>query len=317
MEHKIGLRQRQAWICAGWSAVTACCICGVNWVWVLIGCGLVGIYHGYLERKSGANGLAAELVIRWNGVGRAVNAVILIWSVIMLAWTATLSDQAFPTVDGFPVLGWIMLALTGWGVQKGMKACARCCGVLCLFLLGLYGVILIFGLPDMRWMADTLPKGGWTEGLTVIGICLLPTAIWYAPGSGSQRRNLWVLFPVLLSGMLALVAAGILSPELAAEEETPLYLVAQSIRLFGVMERMESLLSAAILMGVFAQMSGLAVVCQCTADQLRPCRWSGIAACAGAGIVMLFVEWIPQMVLLVGNSVVWLLIPILVTQSRN
>ena len=72
----------------------------------------------------------------------------------------------------------------------------------------------------------------------------------------------------------------------AAIPPTPLYLAAQSVSLFGVMEHIEPLLSAAMTMGIFCLMASLTCAAQALADQLRPWKWSGALACLAAAAVM-------------------------------
>ena len=105
-------------------------------------CGGGGILYLY-GCPSALEGAAALLP-------KALAVPVLLWTVFAMAWTANLSVLAFPMHDGFPGLGWIVLALAAWGSRKGAAACAACAGVLCLFLLVLYGTVVVFAVPDVK-----------------------------------------------------------------------------------------------------------------------------------------------------------------------
>lgn len=320
MEHTIGERQRWAWLAAGLSGIAASRLCGFSWLWVLIGGLVVTGYYIYIDRKLDDDGLAVLMVKGLGGGGRILVLLTLLWTVLVMGWAACLADAAFPMVDGFPGLGWVLLALAAWGSQKGTGACARCSGVLCLFLTALYGVIVVFAVPDVdwNWLA---PRGGWKDGVWAAGLFLLPAGVWYVPCSRSRKGPAWqmaFLLPVFAAA-LAAVTVGVLSPELAAERPVPLYDLAQSVSVLGVVERIEPLLSAAMTMGLFALLSSLACACRGLLDQIRPWRWNGAAACVVSGGAMYLIRPLPLELLTVGAVVFWLLIPLLVVvlASKN
>ena len=112
------------------------------------------------------------------------------------------------------------------------------------------------------------------------------------------------------AAVLTAVTAGVLSPELAAARTVPLYDLAQSVSLFGVVERIEPLLSAAMTMGVFALLSALACAGQALADTLWPWTWSGSAVCAAAAGMMYLTRNVPPEVLTAGAVVFWFAVPV-------
>lgn len=299
MVQRMGERQRWAWLAGGLSVTVGACLCGLGWIWVLAGGLLVGLYYIYMDTALPAAGLAAQLP-------KAVAVVILLWLVAVMAWSANLADGAFPMIQGFPVLGWTMLALAAWGSRKGPAACARCAGVLCLFLLILYSIVVVFALPDVQ-VKNLAPYGQWKNGFWTAGLFLLPGAVWYLPCTRSRTKPAWIIgiaLPVA-AGLLAAVTAGVLSPLLAASLPSPLYTLAQSVSLFGVVERIEPLLSAAMVMGVFCLLSVMACACQC----LLPWKWTGAAACGIAAVLMGAAGTVDAMVVAVGNLVLFWALP--------
>lgn len=300
MKQKMGERQRWAWLAGGLSVALGVCGCGLGWLWVLVGGLITGLYYLYIERTVPTAGLASVLP-------KAVAVLVLIWTIVAMAWSANLADSAFPMVEGFPTLGWTMLALAAWGSWKGPRACAGCAGVLCLFLLILYGIVWAFALPDVE-LANLRPVEPWKNGLWAVGLFLLPAGVWFLPCRCEKRPGLWpaLLLPVAGAG-LAAVTAGVLSPLLASSLPSPLYALAQSISLFGVVERIEPLLSAAMTMGAFCLLSAMACACR----SLWPGKWSSVAACGVAAVLMGLAGKMPIVVLTIGGVLFWVAIPIL------
>lgn len=317
-DRSLGRRQRWAWLLAGWSGVTAICLCGSGWVWVLAGAAIVTGYDLLLDRLLPEGGLGAALCAGPGWSGRICSGLMYLWLVVELAWVGALADWAFPRTNGFPELGIVLLAVTAWGIWKGTAACARCGGVLCMAVLVLYGTVAAFALPDCRLEYGT-PQGEWSETVKVVGLCLIPTALWLLPRK-KEGRGTALPFTLLIplgAGALALICGAALSPELAAAEPVALYTLAQSISLFGVMERMEPLLSAAMTMSLLALLSILAAAARTAADQILPRRWTGAAACVLAMPVMLAARDMPWQLLAAGNGAVWVVLPLLCALRRR
>ena len=304
MDRRIGERQRWAWLAAGLSAAIAAKGCGFGWVWVAAAGLLVTGYYIYMDIKLQSLGVAAFLP-------RPLAISALLWLILLMAWTADLANGAFPMVRGYPVLGWTVLALAAWGARKGVAACARCAGVLCLFLAVLYGIIAVFAMPDVQ-IQYLLPAGNWQEGWMAVGLFLLPAAVWYLPCTRSKKRPAWqmaLLIP-LVSALLVAVTAGVLSPILARELPSSLYVLAQSVSLFGVVERIEPLLSAAMTMGVFCLVSVMACACMRLWGKVPLRKWSGVICCAAAAIIMKWVRNTDLMIVAAGNVVFGMLLPL-------
>jgi len=311
VDWKIGERQRWAWLAAGLSVAVAACACGFDWIWVLAGGLAVTGYYIYMDVRLPVKGLAVMLP-------RVLAAATLIWTVIAMAWTANLADRAFPMADGFPIMGWTVLALAAWGSWKGPAACARCTGVLCLFLAALYGVVVVFAVPDVQ-IEYLLPHGSWRDGLLAAGVFLLAGAVWYVPCTGSKKKAAWQMALLLpaFAGALAAVTAGVLSPALARSLPGPLYSLAQSVSLFGVVERIEPLLSAAMTMGVFGLLSAMTCACRALWSRFRPWKWSGVVCSAAAGLMMGWIKSTELRWIAGGAAFFWLIIPLIMVWVRK
>lgn len=309
MERTIGERQRWVWLAAGLSAVAAADLCSLNWVWVLVGGLLVCAYYLYIEKRLLHDGLAVRLTQSFGFVGKILAVLSLFWIVLIMGWCACLADRAFPMVDGFPGLGWVLLGLTAWGCRKGPRACAGCSGVLCLFLLVLYGMIAVFSVPDVE-LSYLKPSADWKQVITAAGLFLLPAGVWCVPVTERKGKSRMLIFllPVFAAALSA-VTAGVLSPELAQSDTVPVYELARSVSVLGVVERIEPLLSAAMTMGIFCLLSSLACACQALSDEIGPWQWSGSLCCLAAAGTMYLAKALPGSLLIWGNMVFFLLLP--------
>ena len=108
----------------------------------------------------------------------------------------------------------------------------------------------------------------------------------------------------------ALCAAGTLSPRVAGEEAFAVYTMAKSVSVFGVMERLEPVVSAALTAGGFCLLS---VLCLANAKTARALGWkrrTGIGnfllGCTGylAGTVL------PEGVQALAAAICWGIVPL-------
>lgn len=114
-----------------------------------------------------------------------------------------------------------------------------------------------------------------------------------------------------LCAAAALCAAGTLSPRVAGEEAFAVYTMAKSVSVFGVMERLEPVVSAALTAGGFCLLS---VLCLANVKTARALGWkkrTGIGnfllGCTGylAGTVL------PEGVQAVAAAICWGIVPLL------
>ena len=139
---------------------------------------------------------------------------------------------------------------------------------------------------------------------------LSPMAVLYVRG-GARRTGGWLAAGVGLCAAAALCAAGTLSPRVAGEEAFAVYTMAKSVSVFGVMERLEPVVSAALTAGGFCLLS---VLCLANAKTARAIGWkrrTGIGnfllGCTGylAGTVL------PEGVQAVAAAICWGIVPLL------
>ena len=85
MARSMGERQRWAWLAAGTSAVAATSLCGISWIWVLLGVGTTAVLSLWWDRTIRPAGLAPMLPHSFGVLGRIWAAVCAVFAVAALA----------------------------------------------------------------------------------------------------------------------------------------------------------------------------------------------------------------------------------------
>ena len=168
-----------------------------------------------------------------------------------------------------------------------------------------------FSLPEVS-LPNLTPGGSWRDGAVAAGLMLLPGAVFFLPSRRRRKGVFWrgAALAALGAAGLCAVTAGVLTPELAAAAPAPLYLLSQSLSLFGVMEHIEPLLSVAMTMGLFALMAILACAARALGARRRFGRWWGAAACLAAAAVEAPAALLPDWAIPAGAAVFFGLLPL-------
>jgi hypothetical protein len=183
-------------------------------------------------------GAAAWAVRKW-----PPNAALGVGSSLLVAvWCGMLSGQT--GMDGSAFIPTALLLLLWYGLGRGkIYGAANVLGLLMVPLTA----ALLFGLGDVRW-EETLPElPQWRQVLVSAAVSL----VCWGPGAG---KNGWQMGSGAVAVGLSLMTHGILGRALTAEITLPLYRAVETIRILGVVQRLEALVSAAVLMGLFALM---------------------------------------------------------------
>lgn len=179
-------------------------------------------------------------------MGKSLLVLALIWNFLLLGAAARQLCATFPDGKGTPLVGLLLLLTAAYAA--GRNRGSRIASIVFFFLLGLYGLLFGFSLPELRSeYLDPLRKTKpWQLSAALAPLCLL-----YLSPSKGKGAVCWCAGGILLAFVAAFMTAGILSPAVAAEEAFPLYEAAKSVSLFGVLGRLEPLVSAAVSMGGF------------------------------------------------------------------
>ena len=252
MEDRISGRQAGAWGFCAVSVPAVLTCAGLGWGWVLLGCAAAAIYYGLTQSLSKGAVQLPELMVCAFGkpAGRAALAVGGMFTLLAAAQTAANAEIAFPD-ETAQLAGAAIILLAVLAGEKGAKQAAKVCGVLFLVLAGLYTILILAAVRnvELRWMQ---PWGGGRQTLNVLPPLLVLTCLRFLPGRTERVRGGWLGALTVCPAVLAAVTAGCLSPRLTQRLTFPFYMVSQSLSVLGVMERLEPVVSAALLMGFTA-----------------------------------------------------------------
>lgn len=315
MEGSISGRQAGAWgFCA--ASVPAVLTCaGLGWGWVLLGCAIAAGYYVLTQELAGGAVYLPEFTVRAFGkaAGRVVLAIGGVFTLLAAAQTARRAGNAFP--DGTAELaGGVIVLLGTLAGEKGAKQAAKVCGVLFLVLAGLYTIIILAAAKNvqLRWME---PWGGARQTLEVVPPLLVLTCLRFLPGRKAAVKSGWLGLLAVCPAAFAALTAGCLSPRLTQQLTFPFYTVSQSLSVLGVMERLEPVVSAALLLGFFALESLLLEATREQIERAAPIiagkRWARVAL----GIVVFGLSFvtdgIPAEAWALGAAVCWGIAPLL------
>ncbi len=183
---------------------------------------------------------------RWFAALRAV------WCCFVLGLLLDLTRGLFPLSHGAWIVPAVLALLAALAAAKGSDVAPRMAAVLWPFLLALVAVVALFAAPDIE--PERLASFG-SSGETAAALALV-----LLPGMRPMRRGrakmpAFLLLAVVLTALPPLLCFGTLGRAQTAALPFPLYASAQSISVFGVMERFEVLLSAALTASGFCALS--------------------------------------------------------------
>ena len=216
---------------------------GMDWLWAGLGAALAaGILRLLFSRRKAGDAAAGAEAGVLPRVLRIPGGVLLL---LLAARAAVAGAGAFPETAGNLLAAGLLLALSLWAAQGGAEAAERCAGILLRLVLALFLTVAVFSLPQLRvsWLRPAFRPG---DALICAGLLLVPGAACFlrrGPGR-TDGRALWLMIPAAAGA--AAVTGGVLSPALAAGEDSFLTL-ARSVSVLGVMRRFEALVSGAVL----------------------------------------------------------------------
>lgn len=236
----------------------------------------------------------------------------LIWLSVVASEIATWTTAYWPQYRSFPVVPLALILVAFFAAVGGIDRASRAGAVLFWFLLLLYGAVLLAGMKEveLKWLApgdvNLKPR------LTLV--LLLPLLMMFHE---KESRGVWKpLAAILVFGLLvSAITTGVLSPGIAEGSSSAFYEASRSLSLFGIVERFESVVAAALTLGYFCTLAYIFSTAAQLAGEIKP-GWEkrGAAMCAAAGSGLLLAgSSIPPELLLIGCAVMWVLLPVLST----
>lgn len=294
------MKRRDAGIFAAVVAISAIVTAGYSWLPVLIGWCIGTIILALLPERKPMD------------TGKLSATVILLGGILVLAAVTLGAEDAFPEDSTFPFVS-VALLLLLWRAMCGEKTTAAAtANLLGMILLPMLAVVVLFGFRDVSWLENIPPKYPWTQVLVSVAV----TSPWWCFRRGKLTKGSWLWYGAagFLSVSMSLLTRGILGSSLSAYEAFPLYRAVQTIRVLGILQRMEALLAAVVLMGAFAVMLLTGDKVARALDVLLPERkrkWK-----CGVTLLIVFglengVRMIKSGVIDVAETVFWGLVPVL------
>ena len=238
---KLSPRQLAVAVLVGGLSAGAAAAGRADWWW-LLACVPVGVIVGWLVlRRVGHKSLHPVLKVLYG-----------LWAVVLMAGALErTAGRIWSASGGQGEIRWLMvllalpLAWMGWGKAAAFFRAVE------IFWLGLgvtAAAVLLLGAPRINWSWALAPAGGWMESVGA-GVAVLSTGLFVIPHlykveeepGGVHRGLLWLGALGLLSALLALLTAGLLSPGVAARLDGPFFAAAG---LLGDSARLEGLISA-------------------------------------------------------------------------
>lgn len=169
----------------------------------------------------------------------------------------------------------------------------------------------------MQWLSPAA-IGNENAGIAV-AVLLLPAAAAMLPREEKSRPWPWALGLTVCAVILSAVTVGVLSPAVAEKTEGAFFEMVRGIRIFGVAERFEAIVAAAMTLGWFSLLSLLLTVAGHMAETFhagwgKPCVWVSAIL---AAVVSLWGRSAPVWPFALGALVLWCLLPTLFSRKEK
>ena len=221
-------------------------------------------------------------------------------------WSASI----WPTGRAFPAVPLTLIALGAAASWNGACRASKGMGVLFWMTIIVYGTLLAFGVRNVQ-LSYLAPRGEYISPLSWF-VFLLPCVASLLPRKEGRIRG-HLLAIAAMGIVIAVWTVGNLSQPVAQTVDWPFYEAGESVRLFGIANRLESLISVGATIGFYSLYSLLFGAAGHLAEMVKNGWGKGgilLAAALSGCSVLLRVE-IPLNVLAVGAFVFWFAVPIL------
>ena len=212
------------------------------------------LYMWYLARQVSSGENLPGLLPQAFGTlaGRILQGFYAVWFFLLACFAANQSASAFPTGRGFPFIPVVLILLAVWAVGKGVAVVARCGSIVFCFLTATFLLTMSFGFPEIRWEYLGQAAGA-SDGVAALAVFFLPSLVLQLRDNlrGQAATGIWTMGLILLAVAVGLLTIGTLGQAQAKAVDSPFYLVVEGISIFGVMERFEALISAALTTSYF------------------------------------------------------------------
>ncbi|MBE6927802.1 MAG: hypothetical protein E7467_04855 [Ruminococcaceae bacterium] len=247
-------------------------------VWTAVAVGVCAILYLLVPKRPFSAPKAVEI---------ALNA----WNYIALGGTVDLLSRAFP--EGGILIGLLILLVSDYAA--GRKTALTVGTVASFLLIILYGVLFAFSLPELE-----RPTAGRPDA-TLLFAALAPL-----PAVFLREEEKKGLFGIVGFAVLSLAAA-------LVSNGADFYTAMKSVRILGVMERLEPLVSVAIVISGTCLMTMLCAINEKTLRRNTKIPLHFFLGCVG----LLLSRVLGATILAVGTAIFWGVLPILPLSIEN
>lgn len=281
-----------------------------GWLWATAGALAVALLIAFCCRLRRGCAAPVRLLSECAG-GRLLLVLMYAGNLLLLGASAARLCDAYPSAGARPLIGLLLLLMAAYAAGEGTPTVGRVAAIGFFFLAALYAVVLAFGAAqaEVRWLKPVteLSPARLTALLAPVSAALL------AVQCGAKCRLwTWLTGGVALVFAAAFVTAGVVSPAVASCESFAFYLMSKNVSLFGAMERLEPLVSAALTVGGFALLGQFCAINTEIAGALAPSfRYSpAVNFLLGGGAIWLSV-CLSERLLAWLSAIFWGLIPLM------
>lgn len=231
-----------------------------------------------------------------------------LWACIIMSELLHWSTYCWPTHKSEWAVPLTLLLLAAWAVNGGRGRAARVGCVLLWPLALLLGAVLLSGIPDVK--SQNLKPTWQMPDAHLIMVMLLPALC----RPGERKRNGWLLTKLMLFALVtSIVTAGVLSPAVSSNITAPVYELSRSLSLFGIAERFESLIAAAMTLGYFSVLTYLLSIAE-SAWKGKKGLWGSVVV---IGLLFLCNLRADSRILAIGSILIWLVLPVICHWKNN
>lgn len=266
-----------------------------------------------LRRKNALPYGVLCLQVCGKGWGRLLLAVSALWLLLAAGRTAEACERIYDGARAIPVISLLTWAAAVWAAGQGERALLRALCVAFLFCTAIFAAVLVFSLPDLT-LRFLRPRFSWRGLGAALPSFLLASLLVYFPQGVRRHSPLgWSIAVAAFAVLASAVTAGSISPEVAASDAFPFGVMTKSLSLFGVMERFEAVVSAAVnaayfaLLALFAAAVRRLVLTMAPACPPKAVQWGQFFT---GGALVLAGNWLPQSVYLLGAAIFWGVLPL-------
>lgn len=217
-------------------------------------------------------------------LGKWISIAEIIWLTLYLGQLAHFSADCWQVDSQFPIIPLALVLLAAMNAWGGAKRAAGVCLSLRWLVWILLGGVLITGIREIR-PANLAQTTSAISG-NLAAVLLAPCLLLYAGEGKTKKQGKLILLITAMATVFSVLITGSLGVAQASKAESALYEFSKRIKIFGVGERFEAVVSCALTVGWFSYFSFLMSMIgelgakECEKEKPKWIILSALAVCA-------------------------------------